>query len=409
MQEVKGILFFQGNRVPGGEPAPQFIFFQELTATAGVSGMTIGEKGSGHGRDHLVRDCFRSGGYVFARKAGNIPGRKRTGRVARLASNENPNPPGPGAARLGCAALKEANRYPDETMDLLVQRLVRVHGPYRFVTGVGMDGVIETMIRTLVNPGDRVVIAAPTFSFYGLAARAQSAEVVQVRRNEDYSVDTGIFIRAAGDAKISFLCSPNNPTGTVTPFGDVQHILSRIEGILFLDNAYVEFCDIDYLQLLKDYDNLVIGRTMSKAYALAGARVGYAFVPAWILPYYQRASTPFTLNSISAQAAIGAFEDRDSMKAYVRQVRMWRERFAAECGFPVCPSGGNFIMADVSPWTGDAMAGELANRGVIVRSCASFPGLPDHFIRVSIGADWENELFLEKIKDIRESSRSLEE
>jgi histidinol-phosphate aminotransferase len=369
--------------------------------------MVIGNKRSGDRFDSLVRDCFRSGGYVFAGKAGDVPLEQGISRIARLASNENPNPPSPFAIRLGCDALKEVNRYPDETMDQLVQSLIRVHGPYCFVTGVGMDGVIETLIRILVNPGDRVAVAIPTFSFYGLAASAQSAEVVPVRRNQDYSVDPGLFIEAAGNAKISFLCSPNNPTGTVTPVRDIKEILSGIDGVLFLDNAYVEFCDVDYLPLMKDYENLIIGRTMSKAYALAGARVGYAFAPAWILPYFRRASTPFTLNSVSARAAIGALEEREGVEAYVRHVRFWRERFTSECGFPVAPSGANFILADVAPWTGDAMAGVLASKGIIVRSCASFPGLPDHFIRVSIGADWENELFLKEIRGIRETSPGL--
>jgi histidinol-phosphate aminotransferase len=366
-----------------------------------------GKEGNSERYDRLVRGCFRSGGYVFAAKAGEIASKEGIGRIARLASNENPNPPGPNAIRRGCTALHEANRYPDQTMDLLVQSLVRCFGPYSFVTGVGMDGVIETLIRTFVNPGDRVAVATPTFSFYGLAAMAQSAEVVPVGRNKDYSIDTGLFIRAAEDAKISFLCSPNNPTGTVTSAGDIKKILSGIDGILFLDNAYVEFCDDEYLPLMRDHDNLVIGRTLSKAYALAGARVGYAFVPPWLLPYYRRASTPFTLNSISAQAAIGALEERDGMETYVRHVRLWRERLTRECGFPVVPSGANFIMADVSPWTGDAIVSELASRGIIVRSCASFPGLPDHFIRVSIGAEWENELFLKEIRSIREAGPGL--
>ncbi|MDD1705434.1 MAG: aminotransferase class I/II-fold pyridoxal phosphate-dependent enzyme [Methanoregulaceae archaeon] len=365
----------------------------------------VGEKSRSGRYEGLVRDCFRSGGYVFAGRPGEIAQKEGISRIARLGSNENPNPPARGAVRLGCAALNEANRYPDETMELLVQSLAQTYGPDSFVTGVGMDGVIETMIRTLVNPGDRVSVSTPTFSFYGLAAKAQSAEVVPVPRSEDYSVDPGLFIKAARNSKISFLCSPNNPTGTVTPVRDVIEILSEIDGILFLDNAYVEFCSVDYLPLMEEHENLVIGRTMSKAYALAGARVGYAFVPAWILPYYHRASTPFTLNSVSAQAAMGALADRESMEAYVRYVIMWRERFSRECGFPVSPSGANFIMADVAPWSGDAMVRELARRGIIVRSCAGFPGLPDHFIRVSIGAEWENELFLKEIRSIREEKQ----
>jgi len=270
---------------------------------------------------------------------------------------------------------------------------------------VGMDGVIETLIRTLINPGDRVVVSTPTFSFYRLAALAQAATVVESQRRADYSVDPDDLIRMSRGAKLTVLCSPNNPTGSVTPVGEVAEILNAIDGILFLDCAYVEFSDTDYRPLMRRFSNLVIGRTMSKVFALAGARVGYAFAPSWLASSYHRASTPFTLNSISAQAAIGALEDRSFVEETVAHVHHWRERYLREVSFPVVPSGANFVMVDVAPWTGDEMMRLLAERGVIVRSCASFPGLPDHYIRVSVGEDWENERFLSAISSIRESER----
>jgi histidinol-phosphate aminotransferase len=358
------------------------------------------ENPAGSRYNRLIRNLYRSGGYVFAAKAEDIARQHGISRVARLASNENPWPPSAAAVREGCEALKGANRYPDESMAMLTGALARFHGGYSFVTGVGMDGVIETIIRTVVHPGDRVAVSVPTFSFYRLAALAQAAEVVEIPREPDFSVSTGRFIGLARDAKVSFLCSPNNPTGTVIPAEDVREILSGINGILFLDNAYVEFSDADYRSLMKEYDNLVIGRTMSKAFALAGARVGYAFVPGWLVPFYRRAATPFTLNSISARAAVGALEDRTEMERYVEYVRHWRDRFRRECTLPSCPSGANFVMFDTTPATGDEMVRLLAEKGVIVRSCASFPGLPDHYIRVSVGDAWENETFLAAITDI---------
>ncbi len=348
----------------------------------------------------LIRKQYRTGGYVFAAKPGAIARQHGISRVARLASNENPWPPSPAAVREGCGALQGANRYPDESMAELVAALTRFHGGYSFVTGVGMDGVIETIIRTLVNPGDRVAVSVPTFSFYRLAALAQAAEVVEIPCEPDFSVSTREFIGKARDAKVSFLCTPNNPTGTVIPADDVREILSAIRGILFLDNAYVEFCDTDYRPLMEEYDNLVIGRTMSKAFALAGARVGYAFVPRWLVPFYHRAATPFTLNAISAGAAVGALGDRAGMEEYVSYVRTWRERFREDCPLPSPPSGANFVMFDTRPATGDEMVRLLAARGVIVRSCASFPGLPNHYIRVSVGDAWENELFLSAIREL---------
>jgi histidinol-phosphate aminotransferase len=110
-----------------------------------------------------------------------------------------------------------------------------------------------------------------------------------------------------------------------------------------------------------------------------------------------RASTPFTVNSVSAAAAAAALSDKDNAPRYVAQVNRWRKRFAAEVKFPVLPSDANFVMVDVAPRTGDTMVEDLAKGGVVVRSCRSFSGLPDHYIRVSIGEDWENERFVEVI------------
>lgn len=347
--------------------------------------------------EHLVRDCFRAGGYIFAQKPEAIAGELGIARIARLASNENPSPPSQPVVDEGTAALRQANRYPDERVDILVQALKRHYGDYTFVTGVGMDGVIETVIRTLVNPGEKVVIAAPTFSFYGLAATAQAATVVPVFRKKDFSVDPDALIRNGKDAKITVLCSPNNPTGNATPVDVVEKVLEGIGGVLFLDCAYVEFSGLDYLPLLKQYDNLIIGRTFSKVHSLAGLRIGYAFVPAWLQPYYIRAGTPFAVNSVSASAAAAALDDKEHADRYIAQVSRWRKRFRKEIRYPVLPSDANFVLVDVSPHTGDAMVAALAGKGVIVRSCRSFTGLPDHYIRVSIGEDWENELFIQSI------------
>jgi Histidinol-phosphate/aromatic aminotransferase and cobyric acid decarboxylase len=285
-------------------------------------------------------------------------------------------------------------------VDVLVAALKAHYGDYSFVAGVGMDGVIETLMRTLVDPGDTVVISTPTFSFYGLAAQAQGAKVIPVPRRADFSVDTDALIAAGKDAKIVVLCSPNNPTGNATSIGDVERVLEAIHGVLFLDNAYVEFSGIDYLPLMKKYENLVIGRTFSKVYSLAGLRIGYAFVPAWLQPYYARAGTPFTVNSVSAAAAAAALTDREHVTRYIAQVTAWRKRFATELKYPVLPSDANFVMVDVAPHTGDEIVEKLAAKGVLVRSCRSFTGLGDHYIRVSIGDPWENERLIRELNTL---------
>jgi histidinol-phosphate aminotransferase len=338
--------------------------------------------------EHLVRSCYKQGGYVFAKKAANHVG---DARVARLASNENPEGPSPAAIAAAQETVPTANRYPDEHVDVLVSALRTYHGNYTFVAGVGMDGVIETLMRTLVDPGNTVAVSTPTFSFYGLAALAQGAKVIAIQRRPDFSVDTDTVIKAGKYAKIVVLCSPNNPTGNSTSFDDIQRILDGISGVLFLDNAYVEFSGIDYLPLMRKYENLVIGRTFSKVHSLAGLRIGYAFVPVWLQPFYLRAGTPFTVNSVSAAAAAAALTDRTHPERYIAQVVKWRKRFSADLKYPVLPSDANFVMVDVTPHTGDEIVEKLASKGVLVRSCRSFTGLADHYIRVSIGETWENE------------------
>ncbi len=351
--------------------------------------------------ERLVRSCYKQkSGYVFAKKAEDIAREYGMTRIARLASNENPEPLSPAALAAAEAALKTVNRYPDEKVNVLMNALRATYGDFHFVTGVGMDGVIETIIRTLVEPGEKVVISTPTFSFYALAAMGQGAEVVTVPREPDFSVDTKKLIRAAKDAKITVLCSPNNPTGNATSIEAVEEILNGIEGLLFLDNAYVEFSGIDYTPLMKRHENLVLGRTLSKVYSLAGLRIGYAFTPRWLPPWYQRAGTPFTVNAVSMAAAAAALGDNDHAERYISQVKRWRKRFADEVKYPVLPSDANFVMIDVAPHKSDEMVGELAREGVVVRSCRSFTGLEDHYIRVSIGEDWENEQFVQVINTL---------
>jgi len=326
--------------------------------------------------ERLVRSCYKKkSGYVFAKKAEDIAREYGIDRIARLASNENPEPLSAVAREAAGRALLTVNRYPDERVNILMNALRAFYGDYQFVTGVGMDGVIETVIRTLVEPGEKVAISVPTFSFYSLAAMGQGAEVITVPREMDFSINPKTLIRAAQEAKITILCSPNNPTGNATSPEIVEEILEAIEGVLFLDNAYVEFSDYDYLLLMKRHENLILGRTFSKVHSLAGLRIGYAFTPRWLPPWYTRAGTPFAVNSVSAAAAAAALTDTPHAERYIAQVKRWRKRFGTEVKYPILPSDANFVMVDVAPHKSDEVVENLARKGVVVRSCRSFAGL----------------------------------
>ncbi|MDU9377068.1 Histidinol-phosphate aminotransferase [Methanocorpusculaceae archaeon Sp1] len=349
----------------------------------------------------LCRDLYTKTGYVFAKSPDEIAKMSGFTEIARLGSNENPYPPSPAVLKAAADALASANRYPDPKAESFTEAIRRhIYDSPVVTSGLGMDGVIETVIRALIAPGDKVVVSTPTFSMYGIAAAAASAVVVNVPRLPDFSVDVDAFIREAKDAKLSFLCTPNNPTGTVTPVSDIEKILDSITGVLFLDNAYVEFCDADYLSLLKKYDNLIIGRTLSKVYGLAGLRVGYGFVPQWLEGPYHAAATPFTLNRVSEAAAVAALADESYRDNFIAHVRKWRSVFVKEIPYPVIPSGANFVLFDTAPLLSNDAMELFAKQGVLVRSCASFPGLGDTFVRVSVGDVWENERFLVAVKQL---------
>jgi len=347
-----------------------------------------------------VRSEFVKSGYVFAKSPADIAKEYGFSEVAMLGSNENPYPPSNTVLRAAANELSGVNRYPDpKAAEFHAALRTYIHDSPVVTSGLGMDGVIETVIRTIVEPGDKVVISTPTFSMYGLAAKAASARVVNVSRSADFSVDIDAFLLEAKDARLSFLCTPNNPTGTVTSIADIEYILDRIDGVLFLDCAYVEFSDVNYLPLLAR-DNLIIGRTMSKVYGLAGLRIGYAFVPEWLEAPYNVAATPFTMNRISEAAAATAVSESAYRESFIAHVRKWRDVFLKEIPFPVFSSGSNFILINVAPKLGDDAMESLAKQGVLVRSCASFPGLGDTFIRVSVGDVWENERFLSAVNKL---------
>jgi histidinol-phosphate aminotransferase len=347
-----------------------------------------------------VREQFQHGGYVYATRAEEIARAHGHTRIARLASNENPFPLSPLAMKKAEEALSSVHRYPPERHTTLIQALSDHFAWKHIILGNGMDGVIETIIRTILEPGDRVVIPQPTFSFYGVAARAQGATVTPCSRSKDFSVDIPALLQAMKGANFLFLCTPNNPTGTFTSPDDVRAILEGTDALVFLDTAYIEFADTGYQDLLGKYDTLIIGRTMSKAYSMAGLRLGYAFVPPWLEGPCHRAATPFSVNSVTAAAALGALSDPEHVQRIRDHVQRWRARFYDEIRYPTLLSQANFVLVDVAPRSGDRMMEDLAARGVMVRSCASFPGLEDHYIRVSIGEDWENNRFLSAINEL---------
>ena len=253
-----------------------------------------------------------------------------------------------------------------------------------------MDEVISTICRIFLGCGDAALIPVPTYNFYGVAVQLCGACPLFSARLADLSVDSEV----PKEAKMVFLCSPNNPTGNALKEDDVRAIVEGTDAIVFLDEAYSEFAEKNLLDLVKEYDNLVVGRTLSKAFGLAGLRLGYAVAPPWIAEQYRRVAPLFSVSSLSLAAGVAALHDLDWMKESVRKIVLERERICRKLDRAL-PSQSNFLCVRTQKRS-KAIAERLQNRGILVRDCSSFPGCDEHGLRITVGKPKENDRFLEE-------------
>jgi histidinol-phosphate aminotransferase len=309
-----------------------------------------------------------------------------------LSRNENPYGPSPKVREaLGGVQI---HRYPDPEPFLDALSDYTGYPKQNIVPGSGMDEVIAVMARLFLGIGDKALIPIPTYSFYSLAVRICGANPVYQQRRESFEVDPEI----PEGFKLIFLCSPNNPTGNYISEKTVRMIAESTQAIVFLDEAYIEFADRSLLGLVDEYENLVVGRTLSKAFSLAGLRLGYAIAPEWIAEQYRRVSPLFSISGLSLAAGVAALQDVEFMRRSVSIICKERERRQGSIK-GAYPSKGNFLYIKTCDKSKDVV-GELLKRGIMVRDCSSMPGAGNNHIRVTIGTPEQNERFLEAYSSI---------
>lgn len=327
-------------------------------------------------------------GYVeISRKYGLKPES-----IIKLGSNENPYGPSPKAIR----AMQEVSpeRYPEP--EELIEALSRYTGypPEMIVVGAGMDGVMDTLTRLFLEKGDRTFIPIPTFSYYEILTRLCGAEPILAERGPKFDIPAKI----PGGIKMAFICSPNNPTGNIVSEKDLRQMVESTDGVVFLDEAYADFADRNFTGHVKDYDNLVVGKTMSKAFGLAGLRLGYAIAPEWIADQYRRAAPPFFgITCASVAAGVGALDDIDYMRRSVALIRSERERLLRD--IKSHPSQANFLYMETAE-PSDVVVEKFLRKGIIIRDCRSFRGAGEHHVRVTVGTPQQNDIFLDACRDI---------
>ncbi len=341
----------------------------------------------------LVRDAVRKvGGYT----PGEQPQDKR---YVKLNTNENPYPPSPHVLTALRQAINEDLRlYPDPTSERLREKAAAIYGLRKenVLVGNGSDELLSILMRACVDVGERVAYPVPTYSLYDTLAALQGAEAFRVPFPEDFSLPPGLF---HSGARLTFLCNPNSPSGTFIPIEHIEELAQRVEGVLVVDEAYVDFAEDHALSLLFRYPHVVVLRTFSKSFSLAGLRVGLAFGNEDLIAELIKVKDSYNLNRLSLAAAVAALEDYGWMEENVRKIRATRTRLSLalqSLGFWVYPSQANFVMARKKGEDLKPLYLGLKERGILVRYF-SLPELRD-CLRITVGTEGEVEALLRELK-----------
>lgn len=324
-------------------------------------------------------------------------------KIIKLGSNENALGPSP----LAVAAIKEkaekVHIYPPADAFELKKAVSGYTGyPVNniVVSGNGMDGILDTLMRLFMSAGAEAIIAVPTFSYYEIATLANGGKTVFSERDSNFDIDPeDILSKVNNNTKMIFICSPNNPSGNIIREGAARKILESVNVIVFIDEAYADFSETSITGLVKEYDNLVVGRTFSKAFGLAGMRMGYAIVPEWLSREYMKVMTPFSVDILSSVSGIAALNDREHLMKSIETVKKGRLQLSRglEPFCKVYPSEANFILIDVSPRRASDVSESLLEKGIIVRDCTSFRGAGDSLIRITVGREEQNQKVIDAL------------
>lgn len=329
--------------------------------------------------------------------------------VIKLASNENPYGPSPKVCKAVALAAKTLNRYPDGECFYLRKALAKKLKikPEQLIFGNGSDEVIVFAARAFLKTSDEVLIAKPSFLIYDIASRLEGATIKTVPLQKDFRYDLVAMKKAiTKKTKIVFLGNPDNPAGWYFTDREIKTFLKglRKDILIFIDEAYFEYVNykdyIDSIKLLKTNKNVIVTRTFSKMYGLAGLRVGYGVASAEVIGYLNRVREPFNVNSVAQVGAIAALNDQTYYRALAHKVEAQREYLyknltALNSNF--IKSCTNFILIEVGA-NASKVAQTLLKRGIIIRDMSAW-GMT-RYIRVSIGNASENRKFIKELKTI---------
>lgn len=341
------------------------------------------------------------------RVAGYTPGfQPRAADVVKLNTNENPYPPSPAVMKaLAGIGPEQLRRYPDPAGNAFREAAARIHGvvPENIMCCNGGDDLLSIAIRAFCEDGRPLAYPVPTYTLYPVLANLEDCPVIEVPFDEQFNLPPDLV---KSGASLTIVCNPNAPSGTCVPVEELASLADELTGVLLIDEAYVDFADRDCIGLIREFDNVILLRSLSKGYSLAGLRFGYAIADAALIAGLMKVKDSYNVDAVAIALATAAIEDQAYFKANVERVRADRavlaERLIA-LGFKVLNSSTNFVLAhvgakDLSPSTAAQIHEELARRNIYVRYF-NVPGLDDK-LRISVGTKEQNDKLLAALKEI---------
>ena len=336
---------------------------------------------------------------------GYLPGEQPRGdSIIKLNTNENPYPPSPRVL----AALREATNgslrlYPQPLSETLRSAAAEVYGvrPENIIAGNGSDEILTMLLRSFVGPGDRVAFPVPTYSLYDTLIEIQNGVRAAVDYPADFSLPESL---AAQNAALTFLCNPNAPSGTLVGLQEIERLASGVSGILVVDEAYVDFAESEgasSLPLIRHLPNLVVLRSFSKSFSLAGMRIGLGFAPEEIIAGMMKVKDSYNVNRLSLVAATAALQDMPWMARNVRRIQSSRKKLTSaleRLSYHVYPSHANFILAQMKGVNLKGVYEALKRKNILVRYFEA-PGLED-CLRISVGTPQEVRALLKELATI---------
>lgn len=326
----------------------------------------------------------------------------------RLNTNESPYPPPAGwqEALADEVASIDFHRYPDRSAHALRSAIAELHGVdvSQVFAANGSNEVIQTVCLTYGGPGRNVVTFEPTYALHSHIARISGATVVEGERDEsfDIGIEHAREVITQAQPAITFLCSPNNPTGVIESRDVIEMVLDTAPGIVLVDEAYGQFAPWSAQELMTEDGHLAIIRTYSKTWSMAGARLGYLIGPSWMVEDLEKVVLPYHLDAMKQAAGRLALRHEPEMRARVALLVSERERLVRQLSLldvDVWPSSANFVLFRPRRHDANAVWQGLVDRSVLVRNCASWPRL-EGCLRVTIGTPAEDDQFISALTEV---------